>query len=81
MLTTLQGISTEVQTHTAAVMLEGPPEITVKALEVCGSVIRLTAELFGTATAERVDREPLDALRQEVHEGTLRFALDASALI
>ncbi|GAA2270763.1 hypothetical protein GCM10010234_01390 [Streptomyces hawaiiensis] len=81
MLTALQGVATEVQTHTAAVMLEGPPEITVKALEICGNVTGLTGELFGATTGEGVDRESLDTLRQRIFQGTLEFALHANPVV
>ncbi|MBP8539465.1 hypothetical protein [Streptomyces sp. MK37H] len=81
MLTTLQGITTEIQTQTAVVMLEGPPEITVEALELCGSITRLTAELFDIIAAQGANCEALDGLRQEIHRGTLRFAMHAHVLI
>lgn len=81
MLTALQGISTEVQTHTAAVMLEGPPEIIVKALSICGDITRLTAEIFGAGMGAAIDREPLDTLRQKIYQETLGFGLHANSLI
>jgi hypothetical protein len=81
MLAKLQGILTEVQTQTVAVMLEGPPEITVKSLDLCGTITGLTAELYSITAGELGDHESSDALRREIHEGTLRFAMHAHVLI